>query len=253
MRIVWAIACREIYSSLVTPLAYVLAGAFMAVSGFFFFGSLQFFNTIVRQAAMNPELNPNYNIEVVEPFYQTIQVILVFLIPILTMRSFAEERQIGTFEMLSTSPVTIAELVLGKFLGFFIILLAMLVLSFVYPLSLIIFADPEILPVFIGFLGLILFSSSFLSLGIAISSTTKSQTIAGVLSLVLMLMFFLINQSASKVSPDIGNVLDYLSPITHTEVIFKGLLTGSDIVYFLSLSAFGLFATNRVLESKAGG
>jgi len=246
----FAIAAKEIKSSFSTPLAYVLLAGFLLLSGFFFFTLLTQFNEVLSKSQMLPTEKPSLNEWVVIPFYQTLEILLVFLVPILTMRSIAEERQLGTFELLATSPLSVSEIVFGKFLGTVSVVFIMLLFSFSFPFVLILFSDPEIMPIFIGFFGLCLFAFSFISIGIAVSSFSKNQTIAGFITLVLLLVFYIIGAPADKLQGTPAAVLRYLTPSTHSEILLKGVITGVDLVYFFSLIAFGLFVANRVLDAE---
>ncbi len=250
MRNSLTIASREIRSSFVTPLAYAVFAGFLVLSAFFFFSLLQQFNTLVMQSAMLRDVNTSLNEWVITPYYQTLEIVLIFLIPVLTMRVVAEEKRSGTFELLATSPISVAELVLGKFLGVAFVTTVMLLLSFLFPLVLINFADPETLPVFVGFLGVLLFSLAYVAIGVAVSSCTKSQTVAGVISLVTLLVLYIVDAPADKIGGTTATVLKYLAPSSHTEMFTKGVLAGADIVYFLSLIVAGLFVANRVLDAQ---
>ena len=243
------IAKKEIRSSFVTPLAYIVIAGFMLVGGFFFFSLLQQFNSILAQAAMMKQITPNLNEWVVMPYFQTLEIILLFLIPVLTMRSIAEERKNGTFEMLITSPISVAQIVWGKFLGLAFVIVVMLLMSFFFCLILIKFADPEVYPIFVGFLGIILFALALSSLGIGISSFTQSQTVAGVVSLVLLLIFFVIDAPAAKLGGPIASFLQYLAPSGHTQNFLKGVIQSEDVIYFLSLMFVGMFVSTRALEA----
>jgi ABC-2 type transport system permease protein len=250
MRNIFSIAGRDIKASFVTPVAYVVFTGYLLLSGFFFFTLLQQFNPMSEQAAMLRDITPNLNEWVVSPFYQTMEIVLIFLVPLLTMRAVAEEKHSGTFELLATSPVTVNEIVLGKALAIGFVSFVMLLLSFVFPAVLIFYADPEVPPVFIGFLGLLLFTWSFAALGLAVSSCTRSQTVAGIVSLVLLLIFYVIDAPASQLGPRAGAMMKYLAPTTHVEMMLKGVLQGSDLVYFASVIIFGLFVANRVLDAQ---
>jgi len=114
---VLTIASRELKAGFRTPLAWVVCSGFLLLSGFFFYGRVQWFNATLQQSALLREKVPTLNEHVIAPYFQTIEIILIFLIPVLTMRAIAEERRSGTFEMMITSPVSVLELVLGKFLG----------------------------------------------------------------------------------------------------------------------------------------
>lgn len=244
------IAAREIRSGFVTPLAYAAAAGFLLISAFFFFSLLQQYNTVVQQAAMMPDMNPSLNEWVVTPFFQTLEIVLVFLIPILTMRSFSEEKRSGTFELLATSAISVTQLVWGKVLGVLVLVFLILLLAFVYPLSLMYYASPEVPPILIGFLGLLLFSCAYTAIGVAASACTSNQTIAGVVSLVLSLVLYVIDAPAAKLGGSAAQVLSYLSPASHTQLLSKGVIAGSDIVYFASLMLFAMFVANRVLEAQ---
>ncbi len=245
-----AIAARDIRSNFVTPIAYAVMAGFLLLSGFFFFTLLQDFNPLVEQAALMRELTPNLNEWVVTPYFLVLQVILIFLVPLLTMRSVAEEKHNGTFEMLATSPVSVGSIVLGKALGAAFVILVMLLLSFIFPLVLIFFTTVETKPILVGFLGLILFAWSFASLGIAVSSFTKSQTVAGVISLVLLLVLFSADAPAAQIGGRTAEILKYLAPTAHSEMMLKGVLNGADLTYFMSVIFVGLFIANRALDAQ---
>ena len=245
-----AVAARDIRSSFVTPVAYVVMAGFLLLSGFFFFSLLQEFNPMSEQAALFHELTPNLNEWVVTPFFLVLQVILIFLFPLLTMRSIAEKKQNGTFEMLATSPLSVGSIVLGKALAAGFVIAVMLLLAFIFPLVLIFYTDVEPLPIVVGFFGLLLFAWSFASLGIAVSSFTKSQTVAGVISLVLLLVLYSADAPAPQVGGGFGKFLQYLAPTTHTQLLLKGVVEGGDLIYFLSVILTGLFIANRVLDAQ---
>ena len=250
MKSIFSIAGRDIRSSFVTPVAYAVISGYVLLSGFFFFTLLQQFNSLSSQAAMMQNLTPNLNEWVIYPFYQTMEIVLIFLVPLLTMRSIAEEKQNGTFEMLVTSPLSVNQIVLGKALGVFFVSTVMILLSAIFPLVLVFLADPEAKPIFIGMFGLTLFAWAFVALGIAVSAFTKSQTVAGVVSLVLLLVFYVIDAPASQLSGGPAAFVKYLAPANHCELMLKGVLQGSDLVYFMSVILFGLFVANRALDGQ---
>ena len=250
MSIILSIASKEFRSSFVTPLAYVILAGFICMSGFFFFSLLQQYNGVVVQAMLMPDLNLNLNEWVITPYFQTLEIILLFLIPILTMRSIAEEKRNGTFELLITSPITVSEIVLGKFLGISFVVGIMLLLSFSFPLTLLFFANPELAPMLGGFLGVFLFALMFTAIGIAISASTKSQTIAGVVGLVIMLLFYVIHAPAEYFGGWAGSTLQYISPSNRLSLISKGVFDLSDFIYFCSVILVGLFFANRILDAE---
>lgn len=243
------IALREFQSSYRTPLAWMVTGGFLLLSGFFFFGRLQWFNGALNQAAMLRESVPTLNEQVVAPYFQTIELILVFLIPILAMRAIAEERKSGTFELLITSPLSVFDLVIGKFLGLSLVLFFMLAVSFVFPLSLLFFASLEFAPVLIGILGLFVFALSFLAISLAVSSVAKSMTVAALVGVIVSLILYAINLPASGLSGNLTELLNYLSPPMHSMEFYRGVISSSDVIYFFSLIALGLFAAQRALDA----
>ena len=250
IRTALSIAARDVRSAFVTPIAYVVIAGFMLLAGFFFFTILQEFTPMAAQANMLRDVIPNLNEWVVTPYYNVLEVVLIFLVPLLTMRSIAEEKHNGTFEMLITSPLKVSDIVLGKAIAAAVVTFIMLLLSFIFPVVLMIFADPEIKPVFIGFLGLVLFAWSFVAIGVAVSAFTKSQTVAGVVSLVVLLVFYSADAPVQHLTGLPSAILSYLAPGTHTEMMLKGVIYGADIVYFLSVIAFGLFLANRALDAQ---
>ena len=250
MRTLFTIAAKDIRSSFVTPVAYVAIAGFILLAGFFFFTLLQQFNSISAQAAMFKDINPNLNEFVVNPYYSTMQIVLIFLVPLLTMRSFAEERSHGTFELLMTSPTTPTALVWGKFLAVSVVCSLMLLLSLVFPGMLVIYSDPETMPLFMGFFGLLLFALSFCAIGVAISSFTSSQAVAGVVSLVTLLIFYVIDAPANQLSGPLQSFFKFISPTQHTEMLLKGVIHSSDVLYFISVILIGLFVANRVVDAQ---
>lgn len=250
MRSLFTIAAKDIRSSFVTPIAYVAIAGFILLAGFFFFTLLQQFNSITAQAALFKDINPNLNEFVVNPYYSTMQIVLIFLVPLLTMRSFAEERSQGTFELLMTSPVSPAAMVWGKFVAVSVVCSIMLLLSLVFPGVLVLYSDPEVAPVFVGFLGLLLFALSFCAIGVAISSFTSSQAVAGVVGLVTLLIFYVIDAPASQLTGPLHSFFKFISPTTHSEMFLKGVIRSSDVVYFLSVILLGLFVANRVVDTQ---
>ena len=244
------VAAKEVRSSFVTPVAYVVLAGFMILSGYFFFTLVDEYNSALRAAAMIPDFKTNLNQWIIIPFYRTLQVLILFLVPVLTMRLVTEEKRTGTFELLMTSPLSVESIVLGKFLGTCAIIILMFLLVSVFPLALILFADPEVAPIFVGLFGLILYACSFVAIGVSVSALTSSQTIAGVVTFIVLLLFFMLESSAVKLGETLGGkIVYYLSPTHHVELLITGVISGSDIVYFLSVIAVGLFAANRVLEA----
>jgi ABC-2 type transport system permease protein len=193
---------------------------------------------------------PNLNESVIEGLFQTMIVILVFLVPLLTMRIVAEEKRRGTFELLITSPVSISEIVMGKFMGLAVVLSAMLLISFIFPVLLIVYGSPEIPPIISGFVGVLLCALGFASIGMAVSSFTENQIVAGVSSMVVLLLLYVIQAPAESVGGTASEVLRYLSPIDQVQQFLKGVISFRSVAYFMSLILVGLFVSHRALEAQ---
>jgi ABC-2 type transport system permease protein len=252
MRTIWAICKRELLAFFVSPIAYFVITGFTLLVGFFFFNHLSYFAQLVEMSAMislrGREL-PNLNQTVIEGVYQTMVVILVFLIPLLTMRTIAEEKKKGTFELLITSPVSVSQIVLGKFFSIAIVLIIMLSVNLIFPALLITYGDPEILPIVSGFLGLVLCSLGFASIGMAVSSFTENQVVAGVISMVTLLLLYVIQAPAESLGGTAAEVVRYLSPVDQLQDLLRGIITLKSITYFVSLIVVGLFLSQRALEA----
>jgi ABC-2 type transport system permease protein len=173
MRNIIAICKRELLSFFVSPIAYFVITGFTLLVGYFFFNYFSIFLRMQQMSqviAMRGGQLPNLNQTVIEGVYQTMIVILVFLVPLLTMRIVAEEKRRGTFELLLTSPLSVSEIVLGKFLSLAVIIFVMLGISAIFPLLLIIYGSPEVAPIISGFVGVLLCTLGFASIGMAVSS-----------------------------------------------------------------------------------
>jgi ABC-2 type transport system permease protein len=253
MRNIITIAKRELLSFFVSPVAYFVIAGFTLLAGYFFFAGLEVFNLVVERYASSPYRNtmdaPNLNQWLVEGLYKTMIVIFVFCIPLLTMRLIAEERKNGTFELLITSPISVWDIVLGKFIAVGTVITAMVLGVFVFPLILCFYGNPEIAPLFTGALGLLLCGLAFAAIGMAVSSFTENQVVAGVVSMVTLLLLYVINSSAESIGGTGGAILNYLSPVFQVEDLVQGVLSLKSGVYFITLIALGLFISERVLEA----
>ena len=252
MRNVLAICRRELLSFFVSPIAYFVITGFALLVGFFFFNYLAFFARMYEMSQMMAFRGgqmPNLNQTVIEGLFQTMIVILVFLVPLLTMRIVAEEKRRGTFELLITSPVSIGEIVLGKFLSLAVVLVAMLLITFIFPLLLMVYGAPEVPPIISGFVGVVLCALGFASIGMAVSSFTENQIVAGVSSMVVLLLLYVIQAPAESLGGTTAEVLRYLSPIDQVQQFLRGVISLQSITYFASLIVIGLFLSHRALEA----
>jgi ABC-2 type transport system permease protein len=247
------IAGKELRSYFVSPIAYVVLTGFLLIGGWFFFNLLARFNFLINiYAAMrNPQMAEQLNLNdaVIAPLLHNLSVVLIILMPMITMRTFAEEKRLGTYEMLMTSPLSVREIVAGKFLSTLVFVLIMIGLTGIYPLILVAYGNPEIGVIAGGYLGLLLLAVTFASVGLFTSSLTENQIIAAVTCFVILLLLYVIAWPAETAGSTLGEVLKYLSLTDHFAEMVKGVIDTKDLCYFVSVIALALFLTERSVES----
>ena len=247
-----AIAHKELKNYFASPVAYVVIGFSAILFGWFFINLLYFFDRASMQAGMGfggPQ-SVNVNEMLIFPLFLNVSVILLFTLPLITMRTYAEEKRSGTIELLLTSPLTDLQIVMGKFLGALVLYGAMLAVTLVHMGMLFWFGNPEWRPVATGYLGLLLMGGCFLSLGLFISSLTRNQIIAGMVTFAVFLLFWVINWIASFTGPTMQIVLNYLSITEHLNDFARGVIDTKHLVYYVSFIAFSLFLTVRAVDSE---
>jgi ABC-2 type transport system permease protein len=246
-----AIYVRELRYFFHSITAYAVIALFLAISGYFFFNTFRWYNLLSLQAVQAGTNPGNLNLidGVMRDVLANISVLIVFLLPFLTMRLVAEEKKQGTFELVSTYPVSDISIVAGKFLASVTVYLVMLACTLLYPGMLVYFAEPEIAPMLTGYLGLILMGSVFIAMGTFFSSLTDHQIIAGVFTLVACLFLLLIGGASYLVGPAFAEILTQISILYHFESFSKGVFDSSDATYYLFLTLFFLFLTVRSLET----
>lgn len=253
MRNALTIAGKELRSLFVSPIAYVVLTGFLLLGGWFFFNLLNRFNLLVQiyTGFQSPEMQERLNLNdlVIAPLLGNLSVVLIILTPVITMRSFAEEKRSGTYELLMTSPLSVGEIVFGKFLGVVAFLVVMLGLTGVYPLVLLAWGDPEPGIIAAGYLGLFLLAVSFATVGLFTSSLTDNQIVAAVSCLVTLLLFYVISWPAEAAGPTLAAVLRHLSLTEHFAEMVKGVIETKDLVYFGSVITLALYLTHRSVES----
>jgi len=244
---------KELRLYFISPIAYVVAMVFLAVTDFLFYSQIRFYSGLSLQMMQFQGNMPQLNIHdaVFRPTLMNTSIILLLIMPLLTMRLFAEEKKGKTNELLMTSPVTISEIILGKFLASMVVYLLLLVLSLHLPLILSIVTDISWKPLMASYLGLFLMGSVFLSMGLFASSLTENQIIAAVISFGILIGLWLIGSSAHGAGGSaLSEVANYLSLVSHLDNFVKGLLSTRDLSYFVSMTLLGLFLTHRVVESE---
>jgi len=250
MKNIWTIAKRDFKSYFTSPIAYIIIGGFMALMGWMFFFNLSHFNLQNMQYnQFNMGKSVSITDGIIRPLYGNMNVIFLLLVPFITMRLFAEERKNHTIELLMTSPLTLTQIIVGKFLSAFFLVSIMLSLTLVYPVVLFITGNPDLGPIISSYIGTMLICGCYVSIGIFLSATTENQIIAGALTFASGLFFWLISWASQSAGPVWGEILRYLSIINHYNNFSQGLLNSSDVVFYLTFIGTGLFLTHRVLDS----
>jgi ABC-2 type transport system permease protein len=250
MRTVWILCRKELRSYFVSPIAYLLLAMFAIVFGFFFWNSVGYFVYAGMEAQMRGAMFPlNVNEQVIRPLVSNVSVLGLFLIPMITMRLFAEEKRIGTIELLATSPIRDFEVILGKWLAALILYGAMLLLTAINFAWLFRYGNPDWKPLLVAYLGLLLQAGALLAIGTFISTLTRNQIIAGAATFGVCLLLWVLEWVSGYDSAPYARVMAYLSVLTHFDSFAKGVLSIKDSLYYLSAIVLGLFLTARSIES----
>jgi ABC-2 type transport system permease protein len=251
MRNILAIAHKELKSYFSSPIAYIVLGFWALLYGYFFVAILQYF---VRQSMQMSQLQGpqamNVNQQLIRPLVQNVTILVLFLMPMVTMRTYAEEKRSGTIELLLTSPITDWQIILGKFLGAMSLYATMLAVTLIHLTLLFIYGRPEWKPIVTAYLGLLLLGGCFISVGLFISSLTKNQIVAGMVTFAVFLLLWVITWIGSFSGPTVDQLTQYLSIIDHLDDFGKGVLDTTHIIYYLSFITFGLFLTAKSVDSE---
>jgi ABC-2 type transport system permease protein len=251
MRNTLAIAHKELRSYFASPIGYIVLGFFALLYGFFYVTMLNYF---VRQSMQVAQFGGqeamNVNQVMLRPLLQNVTILLLFLMPMVTMRSYAEEKRSGTIELLLTSPIRDFEIVMGKFLGAIALWAAALGVTVIHIGILYLYGRPEWKPIVTAYLGLLLMGGCFISVGLLISSFTSNQIIAGMATFGVFLLLWVINWIGSFSGPTVDKITQYLSIIDHFDDFSKGIIDTSHLIYYISFISFGLFLTARSVDSE---
>ncbi|HUX00903.1 MAG: ABC transporter permease [Phycisphaerae bacterium] len=235
MRNVLVLTRREIASYFVSPVAYVAIGLFLVMSGFFF-ALGDFYPGAPAQ---------------MRSIFETMMVILIFVLPILAMRSLAEEFRTGTIETLLTAPVTDVEVVVGKFLGCWVVYLVMLAPTLFYVVLLAAFGEPDYGPIASGYLGLALLGALYIAVGIFASSMTGNQVIAAVVAFVILAIFSILAPwLAASVPSTWRHIIQQAAVRNHYTDFSQGVVDLVHVAYFVALTVYVLFLAVKIVESR---
>ncbi len=258
MRHVTSVGGRELRSLFVSPVAYGVMSLFAILAGVFFIVDVAWFAEqlfrLQQFQAFDRMAEYNLNDNLILDFYGTMSVVLLFLIPGITMGLYAAEKTNGTQELLLTSPLTMWDIVLGKFLGAAAFVTLLVLIVALYPAILFLYGDPELGKTLSGLVGLLLVGWTYAAIGGFASSVTRSQIIAFLLSFVLLLFFLLIPAIsqlgvAGGSGTGVSEALRWLSPIVHFEQLVRGLVDTADLAYFAVVIGIFLLFTKAAVES----
>jgi ABC-2 type transport system permease protein len=249
MNNVLAIAQKEMRSYFASPIGYVIIGLFALLFGWFFYAYLGFFVRNSEQMMMGGQ-TPNVNQQMIRLLLLNSAVIILFVMPMITMRTYSEEKRSGTIELLLTSPVSDLEIILGKFFGAMGLYAGMLGVTLLYMAILFWYGNPEWKPIAAGYLGLLLMGGCFISVGLLVSSLTKNQIVAGIATFAVFLFLWVINWIGETAGPATREIVSYLSITEHFDDFARGVIDTKHLVYYLSFITFGLFLTAKSVDSE---
>jgi ABC-2 type transport system permease protein len=252
MKSVWTIAKKELKTFLYSPIAYILTAFFLLVSGFFFYNILAWANdqTLrMMQSGYGME-RLNINQMLYQPFFNNMTIILMFLLPMLTMRLFADEKKMRTEELLLTSPLRLSAIIIGKYLAALIIYFLILLLTATFSIFVFAYGNPEPAPLLTGYLGLLLLGAVFIAIGLFASSLTENQVIAAVIAFSSIILIWVISWVGESGPGAWKGILTYLSFFSHFKNMVAGVVDTQDIIYYLSFIFLGLYLTRSVFEFR---
>jgi ABC-2 type transport system permease protein len=248
-----ALVAKELRSYFVSPVVYVVGAVYLMI-----FGVLSYL-AVVNAGAQAVRLMQiqgaaaqlNLNDLVFRPTFYSMALIVLLILPLLTMRLFAEERKLRTFELLMTSPIKLHEIIVAKFLSVYLVYLGLLALTGLVPLILSVFSSFDWNSVFTGYLAMALLGGLFLSTGVLASSMTENQIVAAFLSFGLLILVWLLGAFGGIIGDTpVGHTFSYLSFIEHYDRLVRGLVEAKDLVYYVSGILLMLFLAHRVVESQ---
>jgi ABC-2 type transport system permease protein len=245
-----AIVRKEWRSYFASPIGYVVLGMYALVFGLFYTVGLSFF---IRQSMAGPQMGGgpmNINQMLIRYVFQNSSIIMVFVVPLITMRTYAEEKRLGTVELLMTSPITDFQILMGKFIGAMSLYAAMLGVTIVHIGLLFVYGSPEWKPVLTGYLGLLLLGGCIVSIGLFFSSLTKNQIVAGMLTVVALLLLWLLDWTGSFLGSTGERIVGFISLSGHLEDFVRGVVDTQHVIYYLSFITFGLFLTAKAVDAE---
>ena len=249
----FVIAKKDFKTYFISPIGYLVLSSFLLVTGFMFYQRLLFF---VRQSfigsQMGQPITATLNDAIVKPLYGTINLLFLFLIPLITMRLISEEKKQKTMELLLTCPISSGQIIVGKFLSALFLITLTLACTLTYPLILYIGGNPDMGQVFTMYIGLVLLSACYISVGVFWSTLTENQIIAAVLTFISLLFLWIIDWGAQNSSQLMTSALYYMSIMRHFESFGEGMINIKDTVYYLSFCSIALYLSYLGIEKQRG-
>ena len=245
MNIILTITKRELHSFFKTPVGWLCLLGFSIINGVIFSWVVTAYSD---PAAIRSGHVADINQQVIPDYFGTLSIILLLLSPIISMRSFAEDRKQKSFALLLSSPISSTEIVLGKFLGLSVFCLIFISTTLPCSILLLRYAEPNIAILAANYLSNFLMLLSCSALGMAISASTQNQLIAGTLSFISIILLWFLTGIAPLFSSHFSDILGYISLLTHIETMNKGLLQLKDLTYFFSFIALFLFICIQQVE-----
>jgi ABC-2 type transport system permease protein len=256
MRNILVVFRREMRSYFVSPAAYAVLAALLALSGWYFYElTVQFVlfaQSATEQAMMFQQMPPvlNVNLLVVRPWFNIVSQLLLFVAPIITMKLLAEERGTGRLDVLMSAPLTEMQLILGKLLAGIVLVLLFLVPTLLYQVALFAYGNPELGQIATGYLGLVLHTAALIGLGLAISALTGSQVVAAVAGFAASIAFWVIGPRTSADTSFWNSILSNVSLLRHFVNFSSGVVETRDLVFYATFLIYVVFITHRSVESQ---
>lgn len=247
---IFAIARKEFRAYFASPIGYAVVGLYATVFGLFFWPALMYF---VQQSMQGPQMGGgplNINQQIIRYVLGNATVINLFVVPLITMRTYAEEKRSGTIELLMTSPVTDLQIIVGKFLGAMSLYAAMIGITLIHVAILFAYGSPEWKPIISAYLGLLLLGGCFVSIGLFFSSLTRNQIIAGMFTFAALILLWIVSWIGNFAGPTVEKIVTQLSINSHLEDFLRGVIDSEHVIYYLSFITFGLFLTAKAVDSE---
>ncbi|TVQ46796.1 MAG: ABC transporter permease [Gloeocapsa sp. DLM2.Bin57] len=249
---IMAIFRKELHSYFASPLAYTVAGIFWLISGYFFIVLLFDQGSIIQEVARREQMGeilPPIDVAYIflRDFFSLMGTIVLFILPLLSMGLYTEEKKLGTLELLITSPLSHLAIAVGKFLGVLTFFITLLIPLVIYQIIIFSAANPPVTPIvpLLAHLALILLASAVLSLGMFISSLTESNLIAALLTFAVVLFLWVIDLIADNLQGFWVEIIGHLSLLEHYDNLIQGIFSTSSVFLLLSYVILGIFLTTQ--------